>query len=127
MLKEYAGLIKLILAGLLAGGLFIGGCTVGKNSGEAERENLAGQVASLQTANESFVAIEERRKKEVELAQKRAEEWKAAADAAEQRVSAARRAKEQAEKAARDAIGAAYKDPDCKKLLESVCEVLPMP
>lgn len=127
MLKAYLGLIKGIAAALLAAGLFVGGCTVGKNSGDAERVALAAQVASLQTANESFVNIEERRKKEVELAQKRAEEWKEAANAADNRLAAEREAKQRAEKKAREDIANAYKDPDCKKLLESVCEVLPLP
>ena len=128
MLKDYAELIKLIVSIALGTALFVGGCSLGKKDGAADRTNLEGQVSSLQTANDGFVKIEEARKRQLALERQRSAEWKKAADEAEKRLADANKTKDKAEKKARDALAKASKDPDCAELLKrEVCSVVPMP
>ena len=128
VLKEYIKLISLVVLMGIGFGMFIGGCVYGKKDGEAERNTLATQVDTLQTANQGFKNIEDLRAAVVKQALEDAEEWKKKADAAEKRVADANKQKDAATKKALDALERATQDPDCAQTLEAfVCPAVPLP
>lgn len=126
--QPYTLIIKLSALALLAGVLFVGGCSYGKSSQAATVVTLQRDLGDALAANQKYEALNAERNRLAKLAAKVSAEQEAAALKAGQRAGKVQKEQSTVEEKNEEARGRAMRDPKCAELMEmQVCSIVPLP
>lgn len=127
-LAPYAMLIKIGVAVLVGGVLFIGGCNYGKSNQAATVATLQSDLATANAANKKYEELNAERRRLDKLAAEENARNEEAAFAAAGRAAKARKEQETVEERNDAALRRALQDVKCADLMRmNVCEVVPLP